>query len=84
MPSLDMRFRIDKSKEEDIVKILPALKFEEMDLYKDIVNKKFVFIPHGVVKDDVRIYLNRELIMPDLITTSYPLFNNSQQVWLPI
>lgn len=43
---------------------------EEMDLYKDIVNKKFVFIPHGVVKDDVRIYLNRELIMPDLITTS--------------
>lgn len=43
---------------------------EEMDLYKDIINKKFVFIPHGVVKDDVRIYLNRELIMPDLITTS--------------
>lgn len=43
---------------------------EEMDLYKDIVNKKFVFIPHGVVKDDVRIYLNRELIVPDLLITS--------------
>lgn len=33
-PSIDLNIRIDKSKVEDIVNLLPALKFEEIDIYK--------------------------------------------------
>ncbi len=43
---------------------------EEMDIYKDIINKKFVFLQHGVVMNDVREYLNRELTTADLFITS--------------
>ena len=43
---------------------------QEMNMYKDIINKKFVFLPHGVIMNDVRQYLNRELITADLFITS--------------
>ena len=43
---------------------------EEMDVYKDIINKKFVFLQHGVIMNDVREYLNRELTTADLFITS--------------
>jgi len=43
---------------------------EEMDVYKDIINKKFVFLQHGVIMNDVREYLNRELTTADLFTVS--------------
>lgn len=43
---------------------------DEMDLYKDIIQKKFVFVQHGVIMNDVREYLNRELITADLFITS--------------
>ena len=42
----------------------------EMDIYKDIINKKFVFLQHGISMNDVREYLNRELITADLFVTS--------------
>lgn len=34
MPTLDLKIRLNKSKVEDIVKILPAFKVEEIDVYK--------------------------------------------------
>lgn len=43
---------------------------EEMQIYKDIINKKFVFLQHGVIMNDVREYLNRELSIADLFITS--------------
>lgn len=43
---------------------------EEMDIYKDIINKKFVFLQHGIIMNDVREYLNRQLITADLFVTS--------------
>ena len=43
---------------------------EEMDIYKDLINKNFVFLQHGVIMNDVRQYLNRELITADLFVTS--------------
>ncbi len=43
---------------------------EEMEMYKDIINKKFVFLQHGVTMNDVREYLNRELITADLFVTT--------------
>ena len=43
---------------------------EEMDIYKDIINKKFVFLQHGITMNDVREYLNRELTTADLFVTS--------------
>ena len=42
----------------------------EMDLYKDLINKQFVFLQHGIVMNDVRQYLNRELTTADLFITS--------------
>ena len=42
----------------------------EMEMYKDIINKKFVFLQHGIIMNDVRQYLNRELITADLFITS--------------
>jgi len=41
-----------------------------MDIYKDIINKKFVFLQHGIIMNDVREYLNRELTTADLFVTS--------------
>lgn len=43
---------------------------DEMNIYKDITNKKFIFLQHGVVMNDVREYCNRELILADLFITS--------------
>ena len=43
---------------------------DEMDLYKDLIQKKFVFLQHGVIMNDVREFLNRELITADLFITS--------------
>lgn len=43
---------------------------EEMEIYKDIINKKFVFLQHGICMNDVRQYLNRELTTADLFVTS--------------
>lgn len=43
---------------------------KEMDIYKDIINKKFVFVQHGIIMNDVREYLNRELTTADLFITS--------------
>ena len=42
----------------------------EMSVYKDIINKKFVFLQHGVIMNDVRQYLNREFTTADLFVTS--------------
>ena len=42
----------------------------EMDIYKDLINKNFVFLQHGIVMNDVRKYLNRELTTADLFITS--------------
>ena len=43
---------------------------EEMDVYKDIINKKFVFLPHGIIMNDIRMYTSRALTTADLFTTS--------------
>lgn len=43
---------------------------KEMEIYKDLINKKFVFLQHGIIMNDVREYLNRELITADLFVTS--------------
>ncbi len=43
---------------------------EEMDIYKDLINKKFIFLQHGVIMNDVREYLNRELTTADLLITT--------------
>lgn len=49
---------------------------EEMDIYKDCINKQFVFVQHGVIMNDVRQYHNRELITADLfITTTKDEYN---------
>lgn len=42
----------------------------EMKIYKDIINKKFVFLQHGIIMNDVRQYHNRELITADVFITS--------------
>lgn len=41
-----------------------------MPVYKDIINKKFVFLQHSVIMNDVRQYLNREFTTADLFVTS--------------
>ena len=47
-----------------------------MDIYKDCINKQFVFVQHGVIMNDVRQYHNRELITADLfITTTKDEYN---------
>jgi len=43
---------------------------EEMEFYKDIMCKKFVFIPHGVIMNDVHKFLQRSRIIADLFVTS--------------
>ena len=60
---------------------------EEMDIYKDLINKKFVFLQHGVIMNDVREYLNRELITADLFITStnkeYEYINTEDFMYKP-
>lgn len=49
----------------------------EMDLYKDIINKKFVFLQHGVVMNDVHSMINRTKSIADLfITTTNSEYEN--------
>ena len=43
---------------------------EEMDIYKDIICKQFVFLQHGVIVSDVHDILNRCNIIADLFITS--------------
>lgn len=49
---------------------------QEMSVYKDKINKQFVFLQHGVIMNDVHNFLNREHIIADLfITTTKPEYN---------
>lgn len=43
---------------------------DEMEMYKDKINKQFVFVQHGVAMNDIRQYVNRCLITADLYTVS--------------
>lgn len=43
---------------------------EEMDFYKDILCKKFVFLQHGVIMNDVHMFLQRPRIIADLFVTT--------------
>lgn len=45
-------------------------KEEEMDMYKDIISKQFVFVEHGIAMNDIRKYVNRCLITADLYTVA--------------
>lgn len=48
----------------------------EMMMYKDLITKQFVFIPHGVIMNDVHKFLNRCNITADLfITSTYGEYN---------
>lgn len=51
-------------------KVFNPFTDEEMDVYRDLINKKFVFIQHGIIMNDVRIYSNRCLTTADLFITS--------------
>lgn len=42
----------------------------EMDLLKDLITKKFVFLQHGVIFNDVHEMLNRPQIIADLFITT--------------
>ncbi|MGN1269636.1 MAG: CDP-glycerol glycerophosphotransferase family protein [Clostridia bacterium] len=43
---------------------------QEMTVYKDVINKQFVFLQHGVIMNDVHNILNREHIIADLFITT--------------
>ena len=43
---------------------------KEMDMYKDIINKKFVFLQHGVIMNDVHNMLNRTKTIADIFITT--------------
>lgn len=43
---------------------------DEMEMYKDIINKKFVFLQHGVIMNDVHNMLNRTKTIADLFITT--------------
>lgn len=43
---------------------------KEMFMYKDIINKKFVFLQHGVIMNDVHNILNRTRTIADLFITT--------------
>lgn len=64
MPSLNLNVQINKSELEDIIKALPALKFEEIDLYK---LKKYKF--YGNVIGNINI--NGRLPEPDITGDVY-------------
>ena len=42
----------------------------EMEFYKDIIHKKFVFLQHGVIMNDVHQFLQRSRIIADLFVTT--------------
>lgn len=47
-----------------------AFDEDEMTVYKDLINKKFMFLQHGVIMNDVSNYLNREYIIADRFVVS--------------
>lgn len=56
---------------------------KEMSVYKDKINKQFVFLQHGVIMNDVHNFLNREHIIADLfITTTKPEYEDIAQNYM--
>lgn len=56
---------------------------QEMAVYKDEINKQFVFVQHGVIMNDVHNFLNREHILADLfITTTKPEYEDVKQNYM--
>lgn len=56
---------------------------QEMSVYKDKINKQFVFLQHGVIMNDVHNFLNREHIIADLfITTTKPEYEDIAQNYM--
>lgn len=56
---------------------------QEMAVYKDKINKQFVFLQHGVIMNDVHNFLNREHIIADLfITTTKPEYEDIKQNYM--
>lgn len=56
---------------------------QEMSVYKDKINKQFVFLQHGVIMNDVHNFLNREHIIADLfITTTKPEYEDVEQNYM--
>ena len=54
---------------------------EEMEFYKDIMCKKFIFVPHGVIMNDVHNLLQRCRITADLfITTTKEEYANVKNI----
>lgn len=43
---------------------------DEMEIYKDIITKRFIFVPHGIAMNDIRKYINRTKVIADLYTTA--------------
>ncbi len=56
---------------------------QEMSVYKDKINKQFVFLQHGVIMNDVHNFLNREHIIADLfVTTTKPEYEDVAQNYM--
>lgn len=56
---------------------------QEMSVYKDKINKQFVFLQHGVIMNDVHNFLNREHIIADLfVTTTKPEYEDVRQNYM--
>lgn len=56
---------------------------QEMAVYKDNINKQFVFLQHGVIMNDVHSILNREHIIADLfITTTQSEYKEIKQKYM--
>ena len=56
---------------------------QEMAVYKDKINKQFVFLQHGVIMNAVHNFLNREHIIADLfITTTKPEYEDIKQNYM--
>jgi len=54
---------------------------EEMEFYKDIICKKFVFVQHGVIMNDVHNVLQRSHTIADLfITTTKEEYKNVKDI----
>lgn len=51
-------------------RVYNPLNEEEMDVLKDLITKKFVFLQHGVIFNDVHKMLNRPQIIADLFVTT--------------
>lgn len=51
-------------------RVYNPFKEKEMDLLKDLITKKFIFLQHGVIFNDVHEMLNRPQIIADLFITT--------------